>query len=108
MRVPVVAMALWLIVACGGSKPSAAAPLVPEENDEPDAGADAADDPPPPMSTVSGDTPERSRAPSTATYDEALAKPEPVDVGDDAPHLTDAQLTSPMNGALVGCRLLPN
>jgi hypothetical protein len=54
------------------------------------------------------DAPERSRPPSTASYDEALSTPEPIDIHDDRVHLTDAQLTSPMGGALVGCRLPAN
>ena len=43
----------------------------------------------PPATDVAVDTPERSRAPSTATYEQAMATPESLDVHDDRPHLTD-------------------
>ncbi len=98
------------LAACGGSRtPPPAPPPVAEEPDEPDA-AVANDEPPPApaMTTVTTEPPERSRPPSTASYDEALSTPEPVDVGDEAPHLTDAQLTGPMRGATAGCRMLAN
>jgi hypothetical protein len=57
------------------------------------------------MTTMTLDAPERSRPPSTASYDQALSTPEPIDIHDDRAHLTDVQLTSPMGAALVGCRV---
>ena len=52
--------------------------------------------------------PERSRARSTATYEEAMATAEPIDVNDDRHHLTDLQLTNPMRGVTVNCRVPGN
>ncbi len=58
---------------------------------------------PPPAAAM--DVAERSRTPSTASYDAALSTAEPVDIDDDHPHLTDVQLWSPLRGALQGCRV---
>lgn len=58
--------------------------------------------------TPTVEAPERARPPSTASYEQALATPERVDVGDEHAHLTDAQLTSPMGGVLAGCRVPGN
>jgi hypothetical protein len=71
-------------------------------------GAAVTSDEPAPTMTTTVDPPERSRPPSTASYDEALSTPEPVDVEDEHSHLTDVQLTSPMNNALSGCRVPAN
>ena len=87
-----------LLVACGSHAPPAAAPA--EEKihaeDDADAGPEVVTLPPPP---------ERALPPSTASYDEALATPESLDVNDDRAHLTDGQLTGPMRGVLEGCRV---
>jgi hypothetical protein len=61
-----------------------------------------------PAAPIVIERPELTRAPSTATYDEALSTPEPVDVTDERLHLTDVQLTSPMNNVLRGCTLPSN
>lgn len=89
--------------ACASAPPPPPPPQE-HETEEPDA---AAEEPPPPE-TVTLDAPERSRPPSTASYDEALATPEALDVHDDHVHLTDAQLTGPMRGVLNGCRMPSN
>lgn len=63
----------------------------------------AANNDAPPPTIVVDDAAERARAPSTASYDQALSTPEPVDIEDGSPHLTDVQLWVPMRGALRGC-----
>jgi hypothetical protein len=95
------------LVACASTRPPPPAPpIASAEPKEPETAAAASEAPP--MTEASFDAPERSRPPSTASYDEALAIPEPVDVDDDRRHLTDTQLTSPMNGALTGCTVPAN
>lgn len=101
---------MWLVgailVACGSAAPPPPAPaLHGQGTEEHDA---AADEPPPPPTVVSLDAPERSQAPSTKSYEEALAIPESLDVHDERIHLTDAQLTGPMRGVLTGCRVGSN
>jgi hypothetical protein len=54
------------------------------------------------------DTPELSRPPSTASYEEAMSTPEALDLHDESLHLTDAQLAGPIRGALAGCRVPSN
>ena len=56
-------------------------------------------------SPVNVAAPERSAPPSTASYEEAMAKPESLDVHDDRVHLTDAQLTGPMRAVLSSSSL---
>jgi hypothetical protein len=51
------------------------------------------------------EAPERSRPPSTASYEEAMSTPEVLDLHDESPHLTDVQLAGPIRGALAGCRV---
>ena len=51
---------------------------------------------------------ERTRAPSTATYEEATSTPELLDVNDERAHLTDSQLTGPMRSVLTTCRVPSN
>jgi hypothetical protein len=89
------------LVACATTSPSRR-PTVPELA-KPDTAVAASEPPPAPVITTTLDAPERSRPPSTASYEEALSTPEPVDMDDDHAHLTDVQLSSPMGGALVGC-----
>lgn len=57
---------------------------------------------------VTIETEERSRPPSTASYEQALATPERLDPNDERPHLTDSQLRAPMHGVLVHCRIPSN
>jgi hypothetical protein len=102
VRTPPVALAcLMTLVACTTASPSPRL-MVPEPA-RPDTAVAASEPPPPPVTTATLDAPERARPPSTASYEEALSTPEPVDMGDDHTHLTDVQLSSPMGGALVGC-----
>jgi hypothetical protein len=54
------------------------------------------------------EAPERSRPPSTASYEEAMSTPEALDLHDESLHLTDAQLAGPIRGALAGCRVPSN
>jgi hypothetical protein len=54
------------------------------------------------------DAPERSRPPSTASFEEAMSTPEALDLHDGSLHLTDAQLAGPIRGALAGCRVPSN
>lgn len=92
-----------LLFACGSKPPPPPAAVV--AHAEPiDAGpSEPEPEPAPPV-----DAPERTRPPSSATYDEAMATPEALDVNDDRVQLTDAQLTGPIRGALGGCRIPPN
>lgn len=98
--------ATWLIggailVACASAPPPPAAAHAPEEQD---AGPDESFSTAP----VNVGTPERTAPPSTGTYEEALSKPESLDVHDERVHLTDGQLTGPMRGVLNGCRVASN
>jgi hypothetical protein len=103
-------LAAFALVACGSARPTPAPPPPPaaEEpepaTDDGDAGADdIAED----ASAPIVDAPERTRAPSTASYDEALSTPEPLNANDSRLHLTDLQLTNPLRGVLGGCRVPP-
>jgi hypothetical protein len=91
------------IGACGSS-PAPPPAATHEEEPEPDAGPE--EDAASVISTI--DAPERSRAPSTATYEQAMSTAEPVDIKDDHLQLSDAQLTGPMRGVLTNCRLPSN
>lgn len=62
--------------------------------------------PTPEMVTLDATAPEPS-APSTASFEEATAKPEPVGITDDRAQLTDLQLQAPMRGALASCKIPP-
>jgi len=98
-----VGSSLLALVACGGGSPPPAAPPVAAAETHDAAPVEA-----PPIATVTLDAPERSRPPSTLSYDEALSTPEALDVNDDRAHLTDAQLQGPMRGVLNGCRVPSN
>lgn len=94
--------AVWLVgsailVACASAPHPPPAPP-PEEQD---AGPDES------LFSHVG-APERSAPPSTGSYEEALSKPESLDVHDERVHLTDGQLTGPMRGVLNGCRVSSN
>jgi len=97
---------LWLVggailVACASAPPPPPAVQPPEEQD-------AAAEEPPSAASLNIGAPERAAPPSTASYDEALSKPESLDVHDERVHLTDGQLTGPMRGVLNGCRVSSN
>ena len=87
-------------MACGGHAPPPVAPPAEEKIAHAEEETDAA---PPRIAS-----PERDLAPSTATYDEALAKPESLDVNDERAHLTDGQLTGPIRGVLESCHVPSN
>jgi hypothetical protein len=57
---------------------------------------------------MNNNAPERTRPRSTATYEEAMAHAEPIDVHDERQHLSDIQLTGPMRGVITGCRVPGN
>lgn len=106
----------WLIgsvivslVACGSSPAPAPALAVGEESDSgPPAEVEAApaedvdsgapEEPPPVTTSTQATLPL-----STASYEQAMARPEPVDINDAHLHLTDDQLTGPVRNALQGC-----
>lgn len=96
-----IALLATTLFACGGASipPPSVAPVA-VEAPPPEIKASA-----PPVVI---EHPELTRAPSSATYDEALSTPEPVDVNDERMHLTDTQLTSPMNNVLRGCPVPSN
>lgn len=95
---------LLVLGACGGSPPPPApAPLPPPEDAGSEEPAKAEDEPAP-----ATDSPERSRPPSTATYEQAMAAPESLDVNDSRPHLNDDQLRGPMRNVNSGCPLPKN
>src|SRR5688572_5444623 len=83
------------LVACGSSPPPPPATPPPEEPEPPP------EEPAPAPTTTTTIQGTDSRPPSTASYEEALSVPEPLDVKDDRAHLTDAQLTAPMRGVLT-------
>lgn len=93
------ACAALLACACGASAPP------PEEPRREAVATDAAT---PETETAAPAAPsEAGRAPRTGSYEEALSTPEALDVHDDHVHLTDAQLTGPMRGAIAGCKVPP-
>jgi hypothetical protein len=100
----------WLLLgltlaACASTPSHPPAQPPPEEEPEEAAVEDASSKTP---STITVDTPERSRPPSTASYEQAMARPEVLDVNDVRPHLTDGQLRGPMPVVVTGCRLPSN
>jgi hypothetical protein len=104
-----------ILVACGSAPPPApAAPAAPAPLATPAAPAptkseqqDVAPDGPS-SAPVAAEAPERSALPSTARYEDALSKPEQLDVRDDRVHLTDGQLIGPIRGVLTGCPVSSN
>jgi hypothetical protein len=96
------------LAACATTPPPSPAPppTVAPQSEQPDVAV--ASDEPPPTQIATTDAAERSRPPSTKSYEEALSTPEPIDIEDGHPHLTDVQLWSPMRGALTGCHVPRN
>jgi hypothetical protein len=92
------------LVACASapSPPPAQTPLVAPEPEPPHVAVAVASTEPPPAPITTTDPAEPSRLQS---YEEALSTPEPVDIEDGHPHLTDVQLWSPIRGALTGCHV---
>jgi hypothetical protein len=54
------------------------------------------------------DPPERAKSASRATYEQAMSKPEVLDIEDDRMQLTDSQLKEPVSGVLRGCPVPSN
>lgn len=86
--------------AASSEAPTAEQELEPDDEDAPMPASV------PPTGVV--DTPERSRPPSTASYEQALSAPERIDIHDDRVHLTDSQLRGPMRGIVNNCRVPPS
>ena len=103
-------VALAALAACASTAPHPAAVAQDDSDDDDDAAVPLHDAGPEPVYAATPmDTPERSRPPSTATYEQATSKPELLDVNDDHAHLTDGQLMGPMRGgAYNGCRVPGN
>jgi hypothetical protein len=91
------------LVACASAPPPPQqAPVVATEPEPPHVAVAGASTEPPPAPIATTDPAESSHPMS---YDEALSKPEPVDMDDSHPHLSDVQLWSPLRGALNGCNV---
>jgi hypothetical protein len=106
-----IGVALVALVACASTPPHPAPVAHDDTEDDDDAAAapQSLDAGPEPVLTATAlDTPERSRPPSTATYEQATSTPEALDVNDDHVHLTDGQLSGPVRGAFNGCRVPSN
>lgn len=98
----------WLnvaLVACAGTPP--ASPLPPKSVVSSSTPADDAAAPQAEAPVAVTPAPDPV-PPSTATYEEATAAPESLDVHDDHAHLTDDVLTGPMRGVLARCRVPAN
>jgi hypothetical protein len=115
-----VLLAACLVMGCGSSPPPApAAPAAPpapppasaapapapeapepetKDDDIPDTATD--EEAPPPPSEPAEPTP-----PSTASFEQATSKPEPLNANDDRLHLTDNQLSGPMRGVAQKCKV---
>ncbi len=99
-----VAAAGLSLLACGGTKTIVRVPAPSLESREPTPVEEPAPEPPP---SITIPAPEKL-PPSTASYEQAVSKPEPIDINDDRIHLTDVQLNAPMRGVVSGCRMPPN
>ena len=94
------------LVACASTPtptPTTPTTVLAPEPEPPRAAVASTEPPPAPLPTA--DSADRSRPRS---YDEALSTPEPVEIEDPHPHLTDVQLSSPIRGALTGCHVPRN
>ena len=91
-------VASGLGLGCGSSRPPQAA--APEEHDAqvPEPVAEPIQN-----SSASQDVASRRPLSSTASYEEALAQPEPLNAQDERAHLTDLQLTGPMREVVGKC-----
>jgi hypothetical protein len=97
-----------VLAACGSKPPPAPPPPTTEPASTAAPEPEPADEPEQSASGANIDTFEKSRAPSTATYEQAMSTPEHLDVHDDRPHLNDDQLRGPMRGVISGCPLPAN
>lgn len=93
-----------LVIACGGAKQSSEPPHTPglADGGNDDAAPVASSSAPPP------DAPERSRPPSTASYEAATATPEAITLDDGRVQLNDDQLRGPMNNIINACKVPRN
>ncbi len=91
-----------LVASCGSHPP--APPAAPEEAPHAHAEEDASAD----WANAVINAPIPPKPTSTSSYEDALSKPEPIDVNDERVQLTDGQLTGPMRGVLAGCRVPSN
>lgn len=89
-----------LLVGCGSAPPKAPPPPPPAEEEAPE--------PPEPTPVEAAPVAPGGHPLSTASYEEALSTPESLDAGDHRAHLSDNQLSGPMRGATVGCRVPSN
>jgi hypothetical protein len=78
---------------------------VPEPVEEPER---TPEEPAAPETPVVASDPVEKGPPSTASFEEAMAAPEPLDPSDGRAQLTDTQLTGPMKGVIAGCRVPSN
>jgi hypothetical protein len=88
------------MIGCGSTPP----PQMPA-TEEADAVAPEAD---PAPTEIAGPVQEGgppAPPPSTASYEEAMSTPEPLDANDTRIHLTDLQLTNPMRNVMGRCRV---
>jgi len=90
------------LAACASAPPPVQTPVAPPPPEPPPVAVAAASTEPAPAPITTADSAEPTRPRS---YEEALSKPEPVDIDDNHPHLTDVQLWFPLRGALSGCRV---
>jgi hypothetical protein len=97
-RLAAVAFLAATLFACGSSPPPE--PAHPQESEP-----QAAEPEPPPVETTVSLPPAPQQPPSTASYEEALSVPEPLDPNDTRAHLTDLQLTNPMREVPNKCRI---
>jgi hypothetical protein len=94
---------LTVLAGCASAPPppvQTPVALPPPEPPRVAVAAASSEPPPAPVSTMDSAEPSRPQS-----YEEALSKPEPVDIEDNHPHLTDVQLWFPLRGALSGCRV---
>lgn len=102
-----------MLVACASAPPPPAAPAPsppssPSPSPSPPAETEHDEEPPAPLAAAIGAPDAGAAPPSTATFEQATAAPEPVGLDDNRVHLTDNQLTEPMRGVLARCRVPAN
>lgn len=106
LRGAIRATLLASIVACGAARGPVPEHVTPSATD---AGADAADTQSSKEAAAPAAPVESAPVtPSTASFEEATSTPESVDFHDQRAQLTDNQLSEPMRGVLIGCRVPPS
>jgi hypothetical protein len=104
---PLIAFACLTLLACGGARPVMRVQPPSLDTHETTPAEESAPAPTPTTTTTTMIAPEKA-PPSTASYEQAVSKPEPIDINDDRIHLTDVQLNAPMRGVVSGCRMPAN